>query len=110
PRARADLILETATPGPNPVPGAGVGFLQWIGARFTVAQAVHLDHIGANIQSVGPPSTIFGAIVPLSGPGGLPPMPPLQLESYARAGPQFPAPAAIADVSVPLSVTLAPGS
>ena len=85
-RARADIILETATLGPDPTPAIGLGGLQWIGARFSVTQSVHVDHIGANLEGA---STIFGAIVPLSGPDGLPPMPPSHIESYALAGTTF---------------------
>jgi hypothetical protein len=105
-RARADIILETATLGPDPTPAHGLGGLQWIGARFSVTQTVLVDQIGANLEGAG---TIFGAIVPLSGPGGLPSMPPSQIESYALAGTSFPVTLSIADVSVPLSVLLAPG-
>src|SRR4051812_12423229 len=76
-------ILETATLGPPPLTLTGIGGTFWLGARFTVAQQVQVDHIGANIQGAG---TIFGAIVPLSGPSGLPTMPPSQIESNALAG------------------------
>src|SRR4051794_12031228 len=93
--ARADIILETATPGPDPTPVIGISPLQWIGARFSVTEPVLVDHIGVNLLGA---STIFGAIVPLSGPGGLPPMPPSQIESYALAGTTFTAPSSIADV------------
>jgi hypothetical protein len=79
-RARAGIILETATLGPNPTPAIGVAGSSWIGARFSVTQPVLVDHIGANLQGA---ETIFGAIVPLSGPGGLPSLPPSQIESYA---------------------------
>jgi hypothetical protein len=104
--ARADLILETAEPGPNPTPAIGIAALQWIGARFTVTQTVQVDHIGANLEGA---NTIFGAIVPLSGPGGLPQMPPSQIESYALAGTAFPVTLSVADYSAPLAVSLAPG-
>src|SRR5947209_7960201 len=33
--ARAGIILETATLGPNPAPAIGIGGIQWIGARFS---------------------------------------------------------------------------
>jgi hypothetical protein len=105
--AQAGIILETATPGPNPTPAVGLAGIQWIGARFSVTQPVLVDHIGANLEGA---STIFGAIVPLSGPGGLPTMPPSQIESYALAGTSFPVTLTIADVSVPLSVALGPGN
>ena len=103
---RAGIILETATLGPNPTPARGLSPLQWIGARFTVTQPVQVDQIGCNIEGV---STIFGAIVPL-GPDGLPTLPPSMIESNALAGTSFTAPSSVADVSVPLSVALAPGS
>jgi hypothetical protein len=106
-RAVGATILETATLVANPVPNRGIGGLQWIGARFTVAQSVQVDHIGTNLAGA---STIFGAIVPLSDPGGLPPLPPAQIASYALASATFTAPASVADMSVPLSVTLAPGN
>ncbi len=102
--AGAATILETATLGQSPLTLQGIGATFWIGARFTVAQQVQVDHIGANIQGAG---TIFGAIVPLSGPGGLPTMPPSQIESYALAGTSFTIPSIPADVSVPLSAALA---
>jgi hypothetical protein len=105
-RAQAGVILETATPGPNPTPAVGLGAAQWIGARFSVTQPVLVDQIGANLEGS---STIFGAIVPLSGAGGLPPMPPSQIESYALAGTSFPVTLSVADYSVPLPVSLVPG-
>src|SRR5262249_14232219 len=104
--ARASIILETATPWPNPTPAVGIRGAQWVGARFTVTQTVQVDHIGANLEGA---STIFGAIVPLSGPGGLPTMPPSQIESFALAGASFAVSLSIADYSVPLPVSLAPG-
>jgi hypothetical protein len=104
--ARAGIILETATPGPNPTPAAGVGGLQWVGARFSLTRPVQVDHIGANLEGA---STIFGAIVPLSGPGGLPLLPPSQIESYALAGTAFPVTLSVDDYTAPLSVSLAPG-
>ncbi len=105
--ARGGIILETATSGPSPTPAIGLGALQWVGARFTVTQAVQADQIGCNLQGA---STVFGAIVPLSGRDGLPTMPPSQIESFALAGTSFTAPSSAADVFVPLSVALAPGS
>ncbi len=104
--ARGGIILETATLGPNPTPAIGLGGLQWVGARFTVTQATQVDQIGANLEGT---STIFGAIVPL-GPDGLPTMPPSKIESFALAGTSFTVTLTVADVSVPLSVALAPGS
>jgi hypothetical protein len=103
---RAGIILETATPGPNPTPVIGIGGVQWVGARFSITQPVVVDHIGANLEGA---ETIFGAIVPLSGPGGLPSMPPSQIESYALAATAFPVTLTIADYSAPLSVSLMPG-
>ena len=105
-RARAGTILETATLGPNPTPAIGLGGLQWIGARFSITQTTEVDHIGANLEGA---STIFGAIVPLSGPDGLPSMPPSQIESYALAGTDFPVTLSVADYTAPLSVLLTPG-
>jgi hypothetical protein len=105
--AQGSIILETATLAASPVPDRGIGGLQWLGARFSVAQPVQVDHIGTNLAGA---STIFGAIVPLSGLGGLPPQPPDQIASYALASATFTAPASVADASVPLSVTLAPGN
>jgi hypothetical protein len=103
---RAGIILETATPGPNPQPAVGLGGIQWIGARFSITQPVEVDQIGANLEGA---ETIFGAIVRLSGPGGLPTMPPSQIESYALAGTAFAVTLTIADYSAPLPVSLAPG-
>jgi hypothetical protein len=104
---QAGIILETATLGPNPQPAFGLGEFQWIGARFSITQPVEVDHIGANLEGA---QTIFGAIVPLSGPGGLPSMPPSQIESYALAGTAFAVTMTIADYSAPLPVSLAPGN
>jgi hypothetical protein len=104
---RAGIILETATPGPNPTPAVGLGAVQWIGARFTITQPVTVDQIGANLEGA---STIFGAIVPLSGPGGLPSMSPSLIASYALAGTAFPVTLTIADYTAPLPVSLAPGN
>ena len=39
-------ILETATVGTPPTTLIGIGGLQWLGARFTIAQQVQVDHIG----------------------------------------------------------------
>jgi hypothetical protein len=101
------IIMETATLGPDPTPAIGIGALQWVGARFTVFKNVEVDHIGVNLAGA---QTIFGAIVPLSGPDGLPTFSPDQIESFALAHTTFTAPAAVADLSLPLSVTLAPGN
>lgn len=103
---RADVILETATLGPNPVASVGLGGLQWFGARFSLTQAVTVDHVGANIDGN---SSIFAAIVALSGPGGLPTFAPSEIESNALASTTFVLSPGIADVSVPLSVLLGPG-
>src|SRR5262245_33601347 len=106
-RGRAALILETATPGPPPVTAIGIGAIQWLGARFTIAQTVQVDHIGCRIAGA---ETAFGAIVPLDGLSGLPTSPPAQIASYALAGTNFVLPTNFSDVSVPLSLSLAPGS
>ena len=84
--------------GPDPTPAMGIGGLQWIAARFTVSKSVQVDHIGVNLAGA---QTIFGAIVPLSGPDGLPTFPPDQIESFALASATFTAPATAADVSGP---------
>lgn len=102
----AAIILETAAAGPSPTPVAGVGGAQWIGARFHIAQAVEVESISVNLSGV---STIFGAIVPLSGPGGLPGLPPSQIGSYALAGTSFAVGLGVADYSTALPVLLAPG-
>jgi hypothetical protein len=66
----------------------------------------HLDG-GGGAQRVR--HRIFGAIVPLNGPGGLPALPPSQIESLALAGAGFPVNLAVADGSVSLSMSLTPG-
>jgi hypothetical protein len=104
--ARGGVILETATLGPNPQPAIGVAGLQWVGARFSISQTTHVDEIGANLAGV---STLFGAIVPLSGPNGLPAFAPSQIQSFALASTVFGVTLTIQDYSAPLSVTLAPG-
>jgi hypothetical protein len=105
-RSYDGIILETATLGPDPTPAIGLGGLQWVGARFTVYEAVEVDHIGANLAGA---QTIFGAIIPLSGPDDLPTFAADQIESFALASTTFTAPAAAADVSLPLSVILPTG-
>ncbi len=102
----AEIILETATAGPNPTPAVGIGGLQWIGARFSLTQTVKVESIGVNLSGS---STIFGAIVALSGPGGLPGVPPSQIEADALAGTSFTVGQAVADYSTALPVLLAPG-
>jgi hypothetical protein len=99
--------METATLGPNPTPAIGVAGLQWVGARFTVYKNVEVDHIGVNLAGA---ETIFGAIVPISGPDGLPTFPGDQIETFALAHTTFTAPASATDLSLPLSLNLAPGS
>jgi hypothetical protein len=99
--------METATLGTNPTPAAGIGEIQWIGARFTVHEKVEVNHIGVNLAGA---QTIFGAIVAISGPDGLPTFPGAQIESFALAHAIFTAPADPADLSLPVSVTLARGS
>ena len=94
-RSYDGIILETATLGPDPTPAIGLGGLQWVGARFTVYEAVEVDHIGANLAGA---QTIFGAIIPLSGPDDLPTFAADQIESFALASTTFTAPAAAADV------------
>ncbi len=90
----------------NPTPAVGIGALQWIGARFTLHKKAEVDHIGVNLAGA---QSVFGAIVPLSGPHGLPTFPGDQIESFALAHTTFTAPTAAADLSLPLSVTLPPG-
>ncbi len=101
-----EYILETATLGPDPTPAIGIGGLQWVAAKFTVSKSVQVDHIGVNLAGA---QRIFGAIIPVFGPDALPTFPPDQIESFALAIATFTAPAAAADVSVPLSVSLPPG-
>jgi hypothetical protein len=104
--ARAGLILETADLGGGPPGLIGIGFIQWLGARFSIDQPTQVDHVGGPLAGAG---DLFAAIVPLDGPGGLPSGPPLDIESYALAATTFAAPATAADVLAPLPVTLAPG-
>jgi hypothetical protein len=101
-----EIILETATLGPDPTPAIGVGGLQWVGAKFSVHRVVEVEHIGVNLAGA---QTIFGAIIRMSGGDDLPAFSPDQIESFALAGTTFTAPAMAADVSVPLSVRLRPG-
>jgi hypothetical protein len=104
--AWADIILETALLGADPQPAAGVAGSQWIGARFSLDTETIIDAIGANIQGV---NMIFGAIVPIDGPGGLPSMPPNDIESYALGHVVFEVQQAVSDVTVPLPLVLGPG-
>jgi hypothetical protein len=103
---RADIILETALLGADPQPAAGVAGSQWIGARFSLDTETIIEAIGANIQGV---NTIFGAIVPIDGPGGLPSMPPSDIESYALGHVVFEVEQAVSDVTIPLPLVLGPG-
>jgi hypothetical protein len=106
-KAYDEIILETATLGPDPTPAIGVGGLQWVGAKFSVHHGVEVEHIGVNLAGA---QTIFGAIIRMSGPDDLPTFSPDQIESFALAGTTFTAPAMAADVIVPLSVRLRPGN
>ena len=51
---------------------SGVGNPQWLGARFSVIRNAHVSAIGGVIEQLDGPGEIFGTIVRLDGPNGLP--------------------------------------
>jgi len=69
---RADLIYQSATPGGGP---GGTNYLvassQFLGVRFNVLSPVVTTDIGGVFNGISP-GGLFGAVVELSGPGGVP--------------------------------------
>jgi len=86
-RGRADFILESATLGPTgQVTGGPVlDPDQYLGARFQVSTAVHVDHVGGHLYGTIA-GGLFAAIILLP-PGGsaLPTFPPSQIATMALA-------------------------
>jgi PEP-CTERM motif len=115
--ARAGLILETASLGPStPTEGYAINATSFLGARFHVASAVAVDHIGGHFVfqpgglgaiPQGQGGSLFGAIIQLSGPTALPADAPFAFTPLASA--LFSAPTPSAQVLVPLAVNLQPG-
>jgi hypothetical protein len=103
-------ILESATfvSPTGPVVGIAVKTLFYLGARFHLDQETLIDHIGGELsQGDDPAATTFGAIAALT-PSGFPSGDPLTFQPLAVT--TFVAPEQnLADLLVPLSVTLPPG-
>ena len=108
--ARADVILETASYTGADAGDYSIYATRWIGAAFTLDTTTEITSIGAQFgrYSYG---TFFGAIIPISTITGLPDFAPTDIAADALASTVFSVPGGgAADLSEPLSVTLAAGS
>ncbi len=97
-----------ALEGPSPPPH--FNFEQYLGARFYLDTDVRITAIGGHVVGFGNPQMsgqLFGAIVPLSGPAGLPTGSPF--DSITLASVVFRGPYPSGDVLVPLVATVPPG-
>jgi hypothetical protein len=112
--ADASIIYESAT---NPQPsmgGWGLSNNEFLGTRFSVANTTQITAIGGHLGSAGTYG-IFGAVVKLSGPTGLPrlggdilnsnPFDSNDVVTHAV----FIAPRPSADVRISVNATLTPG-
>jgi hypothetical protein len=110
----AFTVYETGALGPTGLTsniGAGIYSDQFIGVRFAVNSDVTTTAVGGHFgtQSFVGNNQFFGAIVALSGPSDFPDSADLSTPDVLGATLlTFPGPSA--DISAPLSVSLAPGN
>jgi len=104
----APIIWESATMGPDGQ-GAGpaVSATQLVGWRFRVTSSVSVTEVGGHLGRIS--GQLFAAIMPLESIDALPPAPPFTASPVLGSA-AFTPPAVTADVRVPLSVLLSPGS
>lgn len=108
--AHATIIHESATLGATgQVFGATVWGKQFLGSRFSLAEATQVTGIGGHIAADFTGNGIFGAIVNLSSPAALPAFPGRDIESFGLASTLFIPPRPSSDILAPLSVLLGPG-
>lgn len=100
-----DLIQETSTFGIRGGRGWALGSFQYLGARLFVENTTEVTSIGGHLYGDG---RMFGAVVRLNGPHGLPRGAPFDDAELVRAI-TFVAPRSTVDFVTPFSATLAPG-
>ena len=108
--ASADpIIFESAllqNPG-QPTAGLLLYDAQWGGSRFSVDETVRVTAIGGHLTTLR--GTLFGAIIPLSGPLALPDFLPSQIEQFALGYTVFDNGQPSNDYLTPLDLVLSPG-
>lgn len=105
--ASAAVIYQSATLGPvGQMGGAALVHTQFLGARFYVPTTVQVTAIGGHLVQFPGGGSLFGAIVPLSGPMGLPTGSPF--DGSVVASTTFVADFPSSDYRTPLSVVLEP--
>jgi hypothetical protein len=106
---RGDVLYQSATLGPiGQTAGDTLSSSQYLGARFSLNNAVQVQAIGGNMYDIDGGS-LFGAIFPISGPNAMPSGSPFDVAPLAEVTFTLPI-YADADVSIPLSVELQPGN
>lgn len=104
-----ETVFESATLGPTGH-NQGLSLLpnQFLGTRFSLTEPTRITAIGAHLFTVA--GSVWGAIIPLSSPGALPPD-GFDVEAEALASALFGATAGglSEDVVEPVDVILAPG-
>jgi hypothetical protein len=106
--AAAATVFETASYTGVDTGDYSIYDQRWIGATFTLSQTTQVNSIGGQFNLGA--GTLFGAIVALPSAGAVPSFNPSAIGSNALASAVFDAPVDIADVSAPVSVTLAAGN
>jgi len=116
--AQADIIYESATLGQVGLTGGiavAAGYDDYIdtdcyaGARFHIDYEAQVTAIGGHfLHGYGNTGSLFGAILPLSGPGMMPSIPPFDF-SNVIASTVFVPDRPSSDYRTPLAVTLQPG-
>lgn len=108
----AAVIYQSASPGPADCSAGGsiLDNTQFLGARFSLGSATTLTGVGGRVCGSSAADDFFAAILPLSGPGVLPGLDPLDLISNALASAMFVPGDAGGDVTIPFSFTLGPGN
>jgi hypothetical protein len=109
--ALAATIFQSATVGPTGQLVGGFSLdASFFGARFTIGQTTNVTDVGGVFASQFDGKQVFAAIVPLSSTTAFPTGNPMINTWSPVATTVFTVNQASADVSVPLSVTLQPGS
>lgn len=105
--AQAVTLASASLGSTNPGDGFTVDANQFLGWRFQVNNTLQVQAIGGNLKMGS--GSIFGAIVALGEPDGLPQGKPF-LPGEVLTSKTFDSTNLAGDVRIPLSVTLAPGN
>jgi len=107
--AGGTIIHESATLGPTgQTYGWGLGETQFLGSRFSTDQQVNITAVGGHLVE-GTAGNLFGAIIRLTGPGGVPQGSPFS-GSEVVASTVFDPCSSSTDFRAPLTATLEPGN